>query len=85
SGLILAGGGVLHECLVDAIRTDFPPSTDVRTSDEFGLPAQARESAGMATLGALACDGVSITESSITGRRIGTLSGPSITRSRFSS
>ena len=85
SSLILAGGGVLNECLVDAIRTAFPPSTDVRTSDEFSLPAQARESAGMATLGALACDGVSITESSITGRRLGTLSGPSITRSRFSS
>jgi anhydro-N-acetylmuramic acid kinase len=83
--LILAGGGVLNACLVDAIRSNSPPSTDVRISDEFGLPAQARESAGMATLGALACDGLPITATSATGRRAGTTSSPSVTAGRLSS
>jgi anhydro-N-acetylmuramic acid kinase len=80
--LILAGGGVLNACLVGAIRAAFPPSTEIRTSDELGIPAQARESAGMATLGALSLDGVSITAPSITGRRTGRRSGPAIAETR---
>ena len=85
SRLILAGGGVLNACLVEAIRSNSPASIDVRISDEFGLPAQARECVAMATLGALACDGIPITATSVTGRRTGPTSCPSITAGRLSS
>ena len=67
TAFVLAGGGVLNRRLVREIeeRADGP----VRSSDEVGVPAQAREAAAMAILGLLAFDGVAITDPASTGRR----------------
>ena len=58
----LAGGGVHNVALRNAIQHN-------GTTDDLGVPAQAREAMAMAILGALAQDGESITLSQITGRR----------------
>ncbi len=62
--LIVAGGGVRNGALLAALRAQGP---SVSLSDEFGVPAQAREAAAMAVLGALCQDGVPITLPQITG------------------
>jgi anhydro-N-acetylmuramic acid kinase len=59
--VFLAGGGVHNQSLVQAIHND-------GTTQQLGVPTQAREGMAMAILGALACDGVSITLPQITGR-----------------
>ena len=58
----LAGGGVHNVALANAIHHD-------GTTDNLGVPAQAREAMAMAILGALAQDGESITLSNTTGRK----------------
>ena len=58
----LAGGGVHNEALRHAIQHN-------GTTEDLGVPTQAREGMAMAILGALAQDGVSITLPKITGRR----------------
>jgi len=58
----LAGGGVHNEALRHAIQHN-------GTTEDLGVPTQAREGMSMAILGALAQDGVSITLPHITGRR----------------
>jgi len=60
--VFLSGGGVHNAALRNAIRND-------GTTDDLGIPTQAREAMAMAILGALAQDGVSITLPQITGRR----------------
>ena len=47
--LILSGGGCLNDYLVESIRELFEP-VPVRTSDEFGVPADAKEAMGFAVL-----------------------------------
>jgi 1,6-anhydro-N-acetylmuramate kinase len=63
--MIVAGGGALNQALVRALSTQ--TAAPVALSDEFGVPAQAREAAAMAVLGALCQDGVPITLPQITG------------------
>jgi 1,6-anhydro-N-acetylmuramate kinase len=58
----LAGGGVHNAALTNAIHHD-------GTTDDLGVPTQAREAMAMAILGALAHDGESITLPNITGRK----------------
>lgn len=58
----LAGGGVHNVALANAIQHD-------GTTNDLGVPSQAREAMAMAILGALAQDGESITLSNITGRK----------------
>ena len=58
----LAGGGVHNVALASAIHHD-------GTTDDLGVPTQAREAMAMAILGALAQDGESITLSNTTGRK----------------
>ena len=41
----------------------------MRTTDEYGVPSDARETTAMALLGILAADGVSITLPAVTGRQ----------------
>lgn len=62
----VAGGGARNLALVDFIARALGAS--VRTTDEAGLPMQARESACIAVLGALAQDGAPITLEHVTGR-----------------
>jgi len=47
--LILSGGGCLNDYLVESIRELFEP-VPVMTSDEFGVPADAKEAMGFAVL-----------------------------------
>lgn len=60
--VLLAGGGVNNVALCQSIRSD-------GTTEDFGVPTQAREAMGMAILGALAQDDISITLPQITGRQ----------------
>jgi anhydro-N-acetylmuramic acid kinase len=60
--IYLAGGGMHNEALRNSIRHD-------GTTEDLGVPTQAREGMAMAILGALAQDGVSITLPQITGRQ----------------
>ncbi|MEM1027083.1 MAG: anhydro-N-acetylmuramic acid kinase [Planctomycetota bacterium] len=64
--LILAGGGARNPALVERIAA-LSPFESVVTSDEVGIPCEAREAAGFAVLGALSQDGVPITLTRITG------------------
>lgn len=65
--VVLAGGGVLNQALVSAIRAACPEQCEVLTSDELGIEPQARESVCMAVLGAHCAAGVPITHASTTG------------------
>jgi 1,6-anhydro-N-acetylmuramate kinase len=64
--MILAGGATHNPVLVERIKA-LSPFEQVLTSDEVGLPVEAREAAAFAVLGALSQDGVPITLPSITG------------------
>ncbi len=64
--VILAGGGAKNPALVAAISRHCGGATVV-TSDQAGVPAQAREAAAFAVLGALCQDRVPITLPEITG------------------
>ncbi len=64
--LILAGGGARNPVLVERIAA-LSPFDSVITTDELGIPCEAREAAGFAVLGALSQDGVPITLTRITG------------------
>ncbi|MBB6429725.1 anhydro-N-acetylmuramic acid kinase [Algisphaera agarilytica] len=69
--LILAGGGTRNPTLLKNIRDRATRWGDrqvaVGTSDEFGIPCEAREAMGFAVLGALSQDGVPITLPQVTG------------------
>lgn len=60
--VLLAGGGVHNQKLVKTIQNH-------GTTNDYGVPTQAREAMAMAILAALAQDNVSITLPQITGRR----------------
>jgi 1,6-anhydro-N-acetylmuramate kinase len=60
--VLLAGGGVHNQMLTKTIHNH-------GTTNDLGVPTQAREAMAMAILGALAQDNVSITLPQITGRR----------------
>ena len=61
----LAGGGVRNAALVRAIERALDRPTG--RTDDLGVPAQFREAAGMAVLGALAADGICVTLPGVTG------------------
>ncbi len=62
---ILAGGGVKNVALAAEITEQ--SKCPVETSDKYGIPAQYREAAGMAVLGALCQDRMPITLTHVTG------------------
>lgn len=68
--LVLAGGGARNRALCRAIAVG-ARHVPVRSSAEFGVPIESRESAEMAVLGLLAQDGVAITLPAVTHRRTG--------------
>lgn len=63
--LVLAGGGVKNQTLVDCINEQ--SYYDVCRSDDLGIPCEAREAMGFAVLGALSQDGVPISLPKVTG------------------
>ena len=65
--IILAGGGARNRTLHMAIAARV--AAPVHISDEFGVPAEAREAMAMAVLGALAQDKIPITLPGTTGCR----------------
>jgi 1,6-anhydro-N-acetylmuramate kinase len=64
--IVIAGGGARNEALVGALGRH--AGLPLRTSDELGVPVQAREAMAMAVLGTLCADGVPITLPQVTGR-----------------
>lgn len=64
--VVCAGGGVRNRAIMR--RLERMCSAAVCASDEFGMPIEAREAAAIATLGAMAADGRSITLGGVTGR-----------------
>ena len=67
--LVIAGGGARNSTLLRAIEN--LSGCGVVVSDELGMPVEAREAAAIATLGAVAADGGSITLPAVTGRQQG--------------
>jgi 1,6-anhydro-N-acetylmuramate kinase len=71
--LILAGGGCLNWTLAQELKER--SKALITRSDDHGLPAQYREAAGMAVLGALCQDRVPITSTRTTGVATAPVSG----------
>jgi 1,6-anhydro-N-acetylmuramate kinase len=71
--IVLAGGGTRNQTLVKELKTR--SSRPVELSDAFGIPADFREAAEFAVLGALCQDGVPITLPQVTGVKTPPLSG----------
>ena len=64
---IFAGGGTLNRTLTDYVGRLL--GSPVRTTDELGVPSQAREAMAFALLGAATLDGVPASLPSVTGAR----------------
>lgn len=71
--IILAGGGAYNRCLTTELQYRFAGT--VKTSQELGVPAEMREAACFAILGALCQDRVSIIIPAITGGKHSCISG----------
>lgn len=67
--VLVAGGGARNRTLLLEIARRI--SRPIAATDSAGIPAEYREAAEMAILGALAADGVPITLPQVTGRRPG--------------
>ena len=72
--LVTAGGGVRNPVLMRRI-AELSAPTRVRSIDEFGLPAQAKEAYLFALLGYLSVHGLPGTIASATGARSGSILG----------
>ena len=71
--VILAGGGVKNLTLLDELKSRI--RAKVELSDVHGIPAEFREAAGFAVLGALCQDRVPITLPQVTGVKVPPVSG----------
>lgn len=71
--ILLAGGGAKNASLVAAIQNHC--DAQCRHTDQFGVPADAREAVEMAVLGALCQDRVPIALPQVTGAPIPTIAG----------
>jgi len=65
--LVVAGGGAKNPVLMECLRERSQSFFEVRTTDELGVPVDAREAMEFAVLGALSQDGVPITLPQVTG------------------
>lgn len=72
--LIAAGGGTRNRTMMRMLG-DRLPSVTVRTSDELGLPAEAKEAYAFAVLGFLTVSGLPATVPSCTGARHASILG----------
>jgi anhydro-N-acetylmuramic acid kinase len=66
--LIVSGGGVHNRTLMDALRRHLP-TVGVLTTDELGVPSEAKEAIAFALLGAATLDGEPSNVPSCTGAR----------------
>ncbi|QQE10080.1 anhydro-N-acetylmuramic acid kinase [Planctomycetota bacterium] len=77
--VILGGGGAKNSYLVERIKSiadiEGGGRYRVKTSDELGIPADAREAMGFAVLGAMSRDGISPTLEKVTGAKKPGLAG----------
>ena len=64
--VVVAGGGTCNGALLAALERHCGKS--LRTTDELGVPARAREGLAVAVLAALSVDGVAVTLPQVTGR-----------------
>jgi anhydro-N-acetylmuramic acid kinase len=64
--LIVSGGGVENRCIIENLRKLFPGQRILR-SDDFGIPAAAKEALAFALLGAATLDGIPSNIPSATG------------------
>lgn len=71
--IIVAGGGAYNRCLM--VELENKCKGQVKTSQDFGVPAEFREAACFAILGALSQDKIPITIPSITGGKHTFVSG----------
>lgn len=67
--LIVAGGGVRNAALLGAVRSCASCRVEESSAPAYGVPAELREAAGWAVLGALAWDGEALPMGHITGAR----------------
>ncbi len=72
--ILLAGGGAKNIHLANRIAA-LAPQAKTLTSDDAGIPVEAREAAGFAVLGALSQDGVPITLPQVTGAKSPAVAG----------
>lgn len=67
--LIVSGGGTRNEAIMSRLASFLPPSVTLRTTSDFGVPADAKEAIAFALLGAATLDGVPANVPSCTGAR----------------
>jgi anhydro-N-acetylmuramic acid kinase len=72
--LIASGGGVHNTVLMSCLRKQLP-GVPVKTTDELGIPSEAKEAIAFALLGAATLDGVPGNVRSATGARRGVVLG----------
>jgi anhydro-N-acetylmuramic acid kinase len=66
---IASGGGTNNKCLMSALRNELGPVASVRTTEDFGVPSDAKEAIAFALLGAATLDGIASNVPSCTGAR----------------
>ena len=66
--LIVSGGGIRNRAIMDQLSSRLP-NTSIRTTDEFGLPSEAKEAVAFALLAAATLDGLPSNVPSATGAR----------------
>ena len=64
---IASGGGTKNHCLMNALRNELGPRASLRTTDDLGIPSDAKEAIAFALLGAATLDGVPSNVPSCTG------------------
>ncbi|MEM8737235.1 MAG: anhydro-N-acetylmuramic acid kinase [Planctomycetota bacterium] len=62
---VVAGGGAHHPLVLENLR--ILTKTELKRSDDLGIPCEAREAMGFAVLGALSADGVAVSLPQVTG------------------
>jgi anhydro-N-acetylmuramic acid kinase len=66
---IASGGGTKNKCLMNALRDELGSAASLRTTDECGIPSDAKEAVAFALLGAATLDGIPSNVPSCTGAR----------------
>ena len=69
SVLVLAGGGALNPVLVQTLRRRLPEELVLTTTDEYGVPSEAREAMAFALLGDAFLRGIPANIPAATGAR----------------
>ena len=65
--LIISGGGTENRAIMEHLRFQIGSAVPIKSTDEFGIPSQAKESIAFALLAAATLDGVPSNVPSVTG------------------